>query len=405
MAKEMNTAQINEAQKLKMQAEMEQIKQNIKHIKHQILVLSGKGGVGKSSVAVNLAVWLSMQGKKVGLLDVDIHGPSIPKLLNLEGSVLQGRENKVEPIVYNDILKVMSIGFLIQDENAALIWRGPMKHNVIKQFVSEVLWGDLDYLIVDCPPGTGDEPLSIVQLLGKADGAVVVTTPQQLAVTDVKKCITFCKQLNLPILGIIENMSGFVCPHCKKRTDIFGGDGGKQMAKDFDVPFLGSIPIDSNMVPAADLGKPFIYFNKQSPTAQAFNDAFEPLLQSEKQIKTIKEEYSKMRIAIPLVQGKLSLHFGHCDQFAIFDTDDSLKKVINRKDATPPGHEPGVLPRWLHENNVSVIIAGGMGQRAQQLFTQNDIKVVTGVSGQTPEELVSAFLEDTLETGDNICDH
>jgi len=405
MAKGMSTAHINEDQKSKMQAEMEQIKQNIKHIKHQILVLSGKGGVGKSSVAVNLAVWFSMQGKKVGLLDVDIHGPSIPKLLNLEGSKLQGRENKIEPIVYNDILKVMSIGFLIQDENAALIWRGPMKHNVIKQFVSEVSWGDLDYLIVDCPPGTGDEPLSIVQLLGKADGAVVVTTPQQLAVTDVKKCITFCKQLNLPIMGIIENMSGFVCPHCNERTDIFGGDGGKRMAKDFDVPFLGSIPIDSNMVPAADLGKPFIYFNKQSPTAQALNNAFEPLLQSEKRIKTIKKERSKMRIAIPLAQGKLSLHFGHCDQFAIFDIDDSLKKVINRKDSTPPAHEPGALPRWLHENNVSVIIAGGMGQRAQQLFTQNDIKVVTGASGQTPEELVSAFLEDTLETGDNICDH
>ena len=272
----------NKEQQKQMQAKQEQIKQNIKDIKHQILVLSGKGGVGKSSIAVNLAVWLSMQGKKVGLLDVDIHGPSIPKLLNLEGSKLQGRKDKIEPILYSDTLKVMSIGFLIQDENVALIWRGPMKHNVIKQFVSEVSWGDLDYLIVDCPPGTGDEPLSIVQLLSKADGAVVVTTPQQLAVTDVKKCITFCQQLNLPVLGIIENMSGFVCPHCNQRTDIFAGDGGRQMAKDFDVPFLGSIPIDSNMVPAADLGEPFIYYNNQSPTAQAINCAFEPLLLSEK---------------------------------------------------------------------------------------------------------------------------
>ena len=315
------------------------------------------------------------------------------------------REDKIEPIVYSDTLKVMSIGFLIQDENAALIWRGPMKHNVIKQFVSDVFWGNLDYLIVDCPPGTGDEPLSIVQLLGKADGAVVVTTPQQLAVTDVKKCITFCKQLRLPILGIIENMDGFVCPHCNKRTDIFGSDGGKQMAKDFDVPFLGSIPIDSNMVGAADLGKPFICYNKQSPTAQALNSAFEPLLQSDKPIKTIKKEHSEMRIAIPLAQGKLSLHFGHCDQFAIFDIDDNSTTISNREDLTPPAHEPGVLPRWLHENNVSVIIAGGMGQRAQQLFTQNDIKVVTGASAQATEELVAAYLQDTLQTGDNICDH
>jgi ATP-binding protein involved in chromosome partitioning len=395
----------NEEQQKQMKAEQAQIKQNIKHIKHQMLVLSGKGGVGKSSIAVNLAVWLSMQGKKVGLLDVDIHGPSIPKLLNLEGSKLQGQKDKIEPIFYSNTLKVISIGFLIQDENAALIWRGPMKHNVIKQFVSDVSWGGLDYLIVDCPPGTGDEPLSIVQLLGKADGAVIVTTPQQLAVTDVKKCITFCKQLSLPILGIIENMNGFVCPHCNRKTDIFVGDGGKQMARDFDVPFLGSIPIDSSMVPAADLGKPFIYYNSQSPTAQALNSAFEPLIQSNKQIENNNKEHNKMRIAIPLVQGKLSLHFGHCDQFAIFEIDDGIEKVISRNDETPPAHAPGVLPQWLAGIGVSVIIACGMGQRAQQLFAQNGIKVVIGASSGTPEELVSAYLEKTLVTGDNICDH
>jgi len=188
-------------QQRQLQAEQEQINQNIERIKHEILVLSGKGGVGKSSIAVNLAVWLSMLGKRVGLLDVDIHGPSIPKLLNLEKRKLQGKGNRIEPILYNNTLKVISIGFLIQDENAALIWRGPMKHNVIKQFVSEVSWGNLDYLIVDCPPGTGDEPLSVVQLLENADGAVIVTTPQEIALSDVRKCITFCRKLNLPVLG------------------------------------------------------------------------------------------------------------------------------------------------------------------------------------------------------------
>jgi len=268
----------NEEQRKRMQLEQEQIKKNIKRIKHQILVLSGKGGVGKSSIAVNLAVWLSMKGRKVGLLDIDIHGPSVPKLLNLEQSELRGIGDKIEPISYSDKLKVISIGFLIQDENAALIWRGPMKHNVIKQFVSDVSWGSLDYLIVDCPPGTGDEPLTVVQLLGKADGAVVVTTPQQLAVTDVRKCITFCRQLNLPVLGVVENMSGFVCPHCNKRTDIFGGDGGRQMATDLDIPFLGGIPMDPNMVWAADMGRPFISYSNNSPAAKALNDAFEPLL-------------------------------------------------------------------------------------------------------------------------------
>jgi len=377
----------------------------MENTKHEILILSGKGGVGKSSIAVNLAVWLSMQGKKVGLLDIDIHGPSIPKLLNLEDSKLQGGKEKIEPILYSDTLKVISIGFLIQDENTALIWRGPMKHNVIKQFVSEVSWGNLDYLIVDCPPGTGDEPLSIVQLLGKADGAVVVTTPQQLAVVDVKKCITFCRQLNLPVLGVIENMDGFVCPHCNQKTDIFEGDGGRQIAEDFDVPFLGGIPIDSNMVTAADLGKPFICYNNQSPTAQALNNAFEPLLRSNRQIETIRKELSKMKIAIPLVQGRLSLHFGHCEQFAIIDVDSDTNNIENHELASPPAHEPGVLPRWLSGMGVNVIIAGGMGQRAQQLFAQNNIKVVIGASVQSSEELVTAFLKNTLVTGDNICDH
>jgi len=395
----------DENQKRQMQAQQKQIDQNLKHIRHQILVLSGKGGVGKSSIAVNLAVWLSMLGKKVGLLDIDIHGPSVPKLLNLEGRRLQGEGNKIEPILYNDTLKVVSIGFLIQDENAALIWRGPMKHSIIKQFVSDVCWGDLDYLIIDCPPGTGDEPLSIIQLLGKADGAIVVTMPQQLVVADVKKCITFCKQLNLTVLGIIENMSGFVCPHCNQSTDIFKGDGGRQMAKDFDVPFLGSVPIDPNMVPAADLGKPFIYYNNQNPTSEALCRAFETILSSDKQIKTNNKEQNKMRIAIPLVQGKLSLHFGHCDQFAIIDADSDTKNIKSQELVDPPAHEPGILPKWLSGMHVNLIIAGGMGQRAQQLFAQNQIEVVVGAPAESAEDVVSAYLEGRMECGENICDH
>jgi len=415
----------NQEQQKQMQAEQEQIKQNIKHIKHQILVLSGKGGVGKSTIAVNLAVWLSLRNRKVGLLDIDIHGPSIPKLLNLDAKSIYLSHDKIVPAEYNENLKVMSIGLLMPSENQAVIWRGPMKHNLIRQFASQLEWGSLDFLVVDCPPGTGDEPLSIVQLLqgNRPPGetrtddtnfscsAVIVTTAQQLAVIDVKKCINFCKQLKLPVLGIIENMSGFVCPHCGEMTDIFKSGGGEKMAEQMNVPFLGRIPIDPQIVQACDSGRPFVYHYNQTETAKAFEKVLNPVLELDSKSQKIIETQSlhrgdrKMRIAIPLVQGKLSLHFGHCDQFAIFDIDDNLKKVINRKDATPPGHEPGVLPRWLHENNVSVIIAGGMGQRAQQLFTQNDIKVVVGASSGTPEELVSAFLQDTLETGDNICDH
>jgi ATP-binding protein involved in chromosome partitioning len=384
-------------------------------VKQTILVLSGKGGVGKSSIAANLAVWLSMKGKKVGLLDIDIHGPSIPKLLNLNSSHIFTDVDKIRPAKYNETLQVMSIGFLIRHESQAVIWRGPMKHNVIKQFVSQVKWGNLDYLIVDCPPGTGDEPLSIVQLIENTKGAVIVTTPQQLAIVDVKKCITFCIQLNLPVLGVIENMSGFVCPHCSGRIDMFGGNGGKQMAKDFNIPFLGSVPMDAGMVSSADSGRPFIQFDTHSPTAKILDTVFEPLLQhcskpdklnsqTKTKPKNDKEKNNKMRIAIPLTADALSSHFGHCEQFAIIDVDTG-RNINHYELLEPPQHEPGVLPRWLAGLQVELVIAGGMGQRAQQLFEQNGIKVICGAPQAGPKKLVEQYLNNELEVGENICDH
>jgi ATP-binding protein involved in chromosome partitioning len=411
MAKESGVFQIDENKRKQMQAEQEQIRQRVKRIKHQILVLSGKGGVGKSTVAVNLAVSLALSGKSVGLLDIDIHGPSIPKILNLEAKAVQAVGDVILPIEMVQNLKVMSIGFLLRGRDDAVIWRGPMKYQMIRQFLKDVQWGDLDFLVVDSPPGTGDEPLSVVQLLEKADGAIIVTTPQEVALSDVRKCITFCHNLKLPVLGVVENMSGFVCPKCNERIDIFKSGGGEVMAKQMGVRFLGRIPIDPQIVQSCDSGRPFLYQYNQSQTAKAFEKTLNPILELDTDTKELIETQSlqtggkKMRVAVPLAQGKLSLHFGHCDQFAIFDIDDETNKVINREDATPPGHAPGVLPKWLHENNVNIIIAGGMGQRAQQLFTQNNIKVVIGASGQSPEELVSAYLENTLETGDNICDH
>jgi Mrp family chromosome partitioning ATPase/predicted Fe-Mo cluster-binding NifX family protein len=377
----------------------------MENIRHKIIVLSGKGGVGKSSVAVNLAVWLSMQSKNVGLLDIDIHGPSIPKLLNLDGRGVQSDGDKIKPVIYSDTLKIMSIGFLLQDEKNALIWRGPMKHNVIKQFVTDVSWGNLDYLVIDCPPGTGDEPLSIVQLPGAADGAVIITTPQQLAVIDVKKCITFCRQLNLTVLGVIENMSGFVCPHCNRRTDIFKGSGGKEIAVDLDVPFLGSVPIDSAMVAACDSGSPFVCYDSQSPALQALKHVFELLLRPDKQIQINKEAQNNMRIAIPVTEGRLSAHFGHCREFAIIDADAAAKKVTNTEMFTPPAHEPGALPKWLSGMCVDLVIAGGMGRRAQQLFAQSNIDVLVGAMDNTPQELALQYLTGRLQSGKNICDH
>jgi Mrp family chromosome partitioning ATPase len=248
-------------------------------IKHKIMVLSGKGGVGKSTVAVNIAVALAMEGKQVGILDVDFHGPSIPTLLKLNGKPVKAGDDGILPVDFVEGIKVMSIGFLMQEQDRAVIWRGPMKINVIKQLLAEVDWGYLDYLVLDFPPGTGDEPLSVAQLIPNADGAIIVTTPQDLSLIDVRKSIDFCKQLNVPVLGVIENMSGFVCPHCKNVVDIFKRGGGEKMAGEMGVPFLGRIPIEPLIVEASDNGKPFIYHYGKTPAAEAFAKAIKPILE------------------------------------------------------------------------------------------------------------------------------
>jgi Mrp family chromosome partitioning ATPase/predicted Fe-Mo cluster-binding NifX family protein len=380
-------------------------KQVMENINRKILVLSGKGGVGKSTIAANLAVWLSMRGEKVGLLDIDIHGPSIPKLLGLEQKTLQGIGDKITPVTYGRMLKVMSIGFLLRNENDALIWRGPMKHNIINNFVSNVSWDELDYLVVDCPPGTGDEPLSIAQLMPGIDGAVVITTPQQLAVIDVRKCITFCRQLNIPILGVIENMAGFICPNCGQKTELFAGRGGKELAAELNTPFAGSIPLDPHLALTCDMGKPLICSDIQSPTKKAMQSAFEALIRNIEPPKITLEVKNKMKIAIPITNGRLSSHFGHCEQFAIVDADAESKSITRTEMLTPPAHEPGVLPRWLSEMGVNLVIAGGMGQRALQLFAENNIDVVTGTADGVPQQVVADYLEGRLQCGPNVCDH
>lgn len=250
-------------------------------IKHKIVVMSGKGGVGKSTVAVNLAMALCLAGKRVGLLDVDIHGPSIPTMLGLEGQTVGGNEEGLCPVDVGG-MKVMSLGFLLHNPDDAIIWRGPMKMGVIRQFLQDVAWGDLDYLIVDSPPGTGDEPLSLCQLIGDLDGAVVVTTPQKVAAVDVRKSINFCHQLHVPVVGIVENMSGFACPKCGEITSILRSGGGKLMAADMGVPFLGSIPMDPKIAESGDTGLPFVKYYSESPTAVIMNDIIKPIISSDK---------------------------------------------------------------------------------------------------------------------------
>jgi ATP-binding protein involved in chromosome partitioning len=236
------------------QEQQEALTQNLSSIKHIIAVLSGKGGVGKSTVATHLALALSEKNHSVGLLDCDIHGPTIPTLLGLESERIQATTEGFTPIQATEHLKVLSMGFLINNKDDPIIWRGPMKMGAIRQLLGDFNWGNLDYLIIDLPPGTGDEPLTIAQLIPKLTGAVVVTTPQDVALISVRKSITFVKKIKIPVLGLIENMSGFSCPHCGEEINIFKKGGGEQAATEFDIPFLGSIPLDPHIVTKGDMG-------------------------------------------------------------------------------------------------------------------------------------------------------
>lgn len=248
-----------------------EVEGSLEKIKNKIIVMSGKGGVGKTSVSVNIGIALAAKGFDVGLMDVDIHGPDIPRMLGIKGVLDTNGNQKLSPIYHSEKLRAVSIESLTANKDDAIIWRGPLKHSVIKQFVGDVEWGKLDYLIIDSPPGTGDEPLSVAQIIPEAK-AVIVTTPQEVALGDVRKSISFCKRVDMEISGIIENMSGFICSHCGEKTDLFGSGGGERTASAADIPFLGKIPFDPNLVACGDMGVSFQEKYPESPVTKAFAD-------------------------------------------------------------------------------------------------------------------------------------
>lgn len=248
------------------------LQETLAAIKHVIIVLSGKGGVGKSTVSSNLAISLAKEGYQVGIMDLDITGPNIPKMFHVEDSKLEVVDDHLVPVMYPPSLKIMSMAFLLPDRDSAIMWRGPVKMSAVRQFIEDVNWGSLDYLVIDMPPGTGDEALSIVQLIPKADGAVIVTTPQDVAVLDARKSVTFALQTHIPVIGIVENMSGFVCPHCGEVTDVFRSGGGKVAADDMGVQFLGKIPLEPAVAQAGDEGLPIVESAPDSVSAKAFRD-------------------------------------------------------------------------------------------------------------------------------------
>ncbi len=251
-------------------AQEQALKSSLDKIRHKFIVMSGKGGVGKSSVTVNLAMALAKKGFKVGIMDVDIHGPDIPRMLGINNEMLGvNAERKLMPLPYSENLSAVSIESLSASKDDAIIWRGPVKHSVIRQFIADVEWGSLDFLLIDSPPGTGDEPLSVAQVISGA-GAIIVTTPQEVALADVRKSINFCKTVKMDIFGLIENMSGFQCPHCGEPIDMFGSGGGEKTAKDFAIHFLGKIPFDPKVVECGDSGTCYQDIYSDSPVSRAF---------------------------------------------------------------------------------------------------------------------------------------
>ena len=263
----------------KKEHEQKRLQEKLYHIRYKVMVMSGKGGVGKSTVATNLAASLALRGQQVGILDADLHGPDVPRMLGIEGRHLISKGDGVEPVEVFAGFKAVSMALLAQDPDKAIVWRGPLKHSAIRQFLGDMNWGDLDFLFIDLPPGTGDEALSVSKLIKGVDGAVIVTTPQDVALLDSRKAVSFSKQLEIPVLGIVENMSGMVCPHCGERIDLFKIGGGEKAAKELGVPFLGRIPIDPQVVLSCDSGEPFVAKAVESLAKTAFTQVVENLVE------------------------------------------------------------------------------------------------------------------------------
>jgi ATP-binding protein involved in chromosome partitioning len=263
-----NLGRIGETPESALERQDRQIASTLSRIRYKLFVMSGKGGVGKSSIAVNLAAALAAQGFRVGLLDVDIHGPSVPHLLGLTGLLEIERDHGIIPKRYNHNLAVVSMESLLKDPDQAVLWKGPMKTSAIRQFVADVLWGDLDFLVIDSPPGTGDEPMTVLKTMPDAL-SIVVTTPQEVSLADVRKAINFLQYTRANILGVVENMSGLVCPHCAQEIPLFKKGGGEELARKYGLQFLGAIPLDATTVVASDLGTPVVLLEGDSPAKTA----------------------------------------------------------------------------------------------------------------------------------------
>ncbi len=394
---------------------------NLDRITNKIVVMSGKGGVGKSTVSVNLAYGLTLQGFKVGLLDVDLHGPSIAKMTGIEGKRLsEDGGGQVTPIEAAHNLFVVTVASMLENSDDPIVWRGPIKISAIKQFLSEIFWPKLDYLIVDCPPGTGDEPLTVMQLINDVTGTVIVSTPQDVSLIDVRKSMRFCEKLSVPILGVVENMSGFVCPNCSERVDIFKKGGVSKMMGDFKFDILGNIPLDPKIVDSGDDGRPYIYHYSNTEGGKEFQSIISKLIDKVGQQNSKKSESKKHftesdsservtlpegveRIAIAVENDLVAEHPGHAPKFVMYDIKD--KNILKVEELTPPPHEHGVIPRWLKSLSATTIIAGNIGKVAKDMFKEFGIKAISGAPALSHNHVLDLYINDKLESTNKECDH
>lgn len=376
------------------------LQENLNKMKYKIVVMSGKGGVGKSTVSVNLAYYLASQGKKVGLLDVDVHGPSVAKMTGIEGMRLKANE-KGRPVPIQvpnqENLYVVTVASILDSPDAPVIWRGPAKNGVIRQFLEEICWPELDFLIVDCPPGTGDEPLSAIQTIGDVSGTVIVSTPQQVALLDVRKSLKFAGLLNLPVIGIVENMSGFVCPHCGETVDIFKTDGTLKTAADFGTEVLGKIPLEPQVVNATDSGKPYVTLYAETAAGRAMAQI------GEKVVNKVEELADReIVVAIPSENGTLNPHFGHTNYFTLYTV---KRKTVSAQEevAVIEGSHSDVIAWLKNEKKVEVVIAGGMGNEAANICHSFGMKLFRGVGVGKCSSIIQLYIEKKLTDREGTC--
>ena len=375
------------------------VRESLKKIKNKIMVMSGKGGVGKSTVAVCLAIDLSGRGYKTGILDVDIHGPSVPRMLGISGFLDVSPSQLLIPKTITVNLSAVSIEYLLADKDQAVIWRGPLKHSAIAQFIGQVAWGELDYLIIDSPPGTGDEPLSVAQLIPDAKG-IIVTQPQEISLADVRKCITFCRQIEMEPIGIIENMSGIICPHCGKKFYIFKSGGGERTASATGIPFLGTLSFDPAVVEATDEGRLLIYMSDEKrPYNQDFKKITDNVIKrvEETRVEPISVEEIRrrrwIRVAIPLFKDKVAPILPQADEIAVFHV---IEGRIEESARLRPEGKHTITPADISQLKVNLVILKDIKEKAKYVFNRYKIGVVSNAPDLPPEKLIEEFLAGRL---------